>query len=66
MPEVNGQTSINYERYFIFNKEGIEITKNEFEQLKKLSIGEIIRESYLIDEISVKVYSRKHTGLIRA
>lgn len=42
------------------------ISPAEFESLKKHSIGSIIRESFVIDDISVKVYKGLFSGLIRA
>ena len=43
-----------------------EITKEEFEHFKKISIGSIERESYKYEGISVKVYRGQLEGLIRA
>lgn len=43
-----------------------EITEDEFNNLKQYSTGSIIRESYKLNEISIKVYSGKYKGLIRA
>jgi adenylate cyclase len=42
------------------------ISPAEFESLKKISTGSIIRESIVIDGISVKAYKGKFSGLIRA
>jgi adenylate cyclase len=95
LPNVSGQTPLQYERYFLFNADGIEVRiqrkgdKYEFERkveaseltrtgqkfeiseaeyslFQELSIGEIIRESYIVNNVSVKVYKGKHKGLIRA
>lgn len=49
-------------------KQKLEITKSEFEQLKKKSIFSITRKSYLYSkkpEISIKVYEEKFKGLNR-
>lgn len=46
--------------------EKFQITKEEFELFKTLSIGSIERESYLLDNISIKVYKSDFEGLIRA
>lgn len=46
--------------------EKFEITEDEFDQLKKNSVASLVRESYLVDGISVKIYKGKHKGLIRA
>lgn len=47
----------------------VEISENEFNELKKLSKGSIIRDSYLVEDdkydISIKVYHGSHEGLIR-
>lgn len=51
------------------NQEKIKITKEEFEALKPLGKGPIIRESYFISEspqITVKIYHGKFEGLVRA
>jgi adenylate cyclase len=47
-----------------------EITKEEFEKFKELSIASIIRTAYFLDHIppklSVKIYHGKYEGLTRA
>ncbi|MBI2055444.1 MAG: hypothetical protein HYT42_00985 [Candidatus Sungbacteria bacterium] len=51
------------------SQEKIKITKEEFEVLKPLGKGPIIRESYLISEspqITIKIYHGKFEGLVRA
>lgn len=95
LPNLGSQRPIYYKRFFLFNRNGIEIriqqkgdkfeferkikvdeitrkvckfeiTKDEFVLLQKISIGEIIRESYQLDDLSIKVYKGKYEGLIRA
>lgn len=51
------------------NTQKFEISKAEFDSLKRHEIGSIERESYLVDgypEISIKKYLGKFQGLIRA
>ncbi len=50
------------------NKQKFEITKDEFEQLKKYSKQSIIRDAYLISknpEISIKIYHWEFEWLVR-
>lgn len=50
-------------------EEVFEITKEEYDELKKFASKSIVRDSYLFQEnpeISIKVYKGIHEGLIRA
>lgn len=48
----------------------IQISSHEFDILKKISLGSIVRESYLVEDpnyyVSVKLYHERFEGLIRA
>lgn len=46
--------------------EKFEITEAEFNHFKQYAVGSIVRESYILQGISIKVYKGKHSGLIRA
>lgn len=46
--------------------EKFEITEAEFNHFKEFAVGSIVRESYMVDGVSIKVYKGKHSGLIRA
>lgn len=95
MPDLTGIIPIHYERYFLYNKDGIEIriqqkndffelerktvisrterttekieiSKDEFEQLKQFCSEGIERDSYKLDNgASIKIYSGKYKGLVR-
>jgi CYTH domain-containing protein len=46
--------------------EKFEITEAEFNHFTQYAVGSIVRESYILEGVSIKVYKGKHSGLIRA